>query len=172
MVATMEEICNRDDLSHHNFHTGHCYGCNPENEYGLQLKILYDKKNARTYIFEYIFSKYQEGLWGYVHGGVLASIFDELQGALCHYLGYRVMTKKIDILYLKATPIKQPVHFQSSFVIKGKKTLETRAIANASWYILPDRILKRLLKGKNFQAFQDFQDNWDSYHSKGNTKIK
>lgn len=140
------------------WHHTNCYGCGLDNEKGLQADFTFDVETGEVR-FSYQPSVFQEGAPGYCHGGTLAAILDEAQGALCFHLGHVVMTEKLRLNYHKAVPLDRPYHIRSWLTMVRKRRLYTRGViyndeeetyvsSSASWYAMPDRLMKRMFAGR------------------------
>jgi acyl-coenzyme A thioesterase PaaI-like protein len=88
-----------------------CFVCGRENGTGLQLKFYEDREAQKVYCPLWIPADYQ-GYPGITHGGILATILDEISGrALALHLGGEVfwVTAKMEVRYRKPTPTEQPL---------------------------------------------------------------
>ncbi len=91
----------------HNDPTNGCFGCGPKNDFGLRMKILTDETEVCAYL------TVPQHLCGYnqiVHGGVIATILDEIMGWAGIYLLKKIaVTKTMSIDFLKAARIGDPL---------------------------------------------------------------
>ncbi|MFZ5572027.1 MAG: PaaI family thioesterase [Thermodesulfobacteriota bacterium] len=87
----------------HNHPTNGCFGCGPKNGSGLQMKILTDETEVVSFL------TVPPHLCGYnriVHGGVVATILDEIMGWAGIYLLKKiVLTRTMTIDFIKALRI-------------------------------------------------------------------
>ena len=103
----------------------HCYGCGPENPRGMQIKSYWDGKES---VCSYMPRPEQcAGPTQYVYGGTIASLID------CHCVcttmanyyerdGFGIgegppiwcVTGKLEVNYLKPTPIDAPIHLRAT----------------------------------------------------------
>jgi len=79
---------------------GHnCFGCDPSNPHGLHMQFFAGEGSVVTWV------TVPEHLCGWkniVHGGILATIFDEVMGrAVLYQLKCLTMTKSMDIRFMK-----------------------------------------------------------------------
>jgi len=100
----------------------HCFGCGPDNSYGLKIKSrwLDDKRSECLFMPE---AHHCSGPLAYVNGGILSTLLD------CHCIctaiaeGYRLENREIgsgepiwyvtgsmQIAFLKPTPISKTLH--------------------------------------------------------------
>lgn len=75
----------------------HCFGCDPENPAGLQLKFQVDGDLVWS---EWTPRKLLEGYPGVIHGGIQATLADEIGGWFLHAArGTAGMTRDLSISY-------------------------------------------------------------------------
>lgn len=76
-----------------------CFGCSPSNPHGLHLQFFAGEGSVATWV------TVPEHLCGWeniVHGGILATILDEVMGrAVLYQLKCLTMTKSMDIRFMK-----------------------------------------------------------------------
>ena len=85
-----------------NHWTGQCFGCSSSNPHGLQLHFWRTETGCFT---RCIIPTYMCGIDGIVHGGILATLMDEVAGwALIERLGEFGMTTEMNIRYAKPVP--------------------------------------------------------------------
>lgn len=137
-----------------NWHSTQCYGCGEDNEHSLKIDIRFDK-NTGEVRFTYNPRKFDVGAPGYMHGGALATILDEAQGALCFYAGHLIMTDRLHLKYHKAVPLEKIINIRCWITAVRRRRMYTRGSilnsenevivsSNASWYLLPERIARRM----------------------------
>ncbi len=122
------------------------------------MEISFDENLGEIFAY-YTASKFVEGAHSYVHGGVLATLFDEAQGHVCSYLGHVAMTEKLQVHYHKAVTVLEDVQIHAWLSATKHRRLYTKAelknknnallaTSQASWYMLPERIWRRLCKNE------------------------
>nr|HID58332.1 PaaI family thioesterase [Desulfobacterales bacterium] len=68
----------------------YCFACGPQNPVGLHMRVLYEEDRAVCHLS---LSKEFQGWDGIVHGGLLATILDEIMAhAIIHFVGEAVTT--------------------------------------------------------------------------------
>jgi acyl-coenzyme A thioesterase PaaI-like protein len=143
------------------WHHKNCFGCGRENPFSLKADFTFDEETGEVR-FEYIIRSEYEGAPGYSHGGILASLLDEAQGCLCFHVGHVVMTEKLHINYHKAVPLNHPIQIRAWLTAVRKRRLYTRGViyiidtetkkeelyvsSSASWYVLPERVQRRIFQ--------------------------
>lgn len=144
------------------WHHKNCFGCGLDNPFSLRADFTFDEETGEVR-FSYIIRNVYEGAPGYSHGGILASLLDEAQGCLCFHVGHVVMTEKLHMNYHKATPLNTPIYIRAWLTAVRKRRLYTRGIiytinpitkqeelnvsSSASWYVLPERMQKKIFIG-------------------------
>lgn len=84
-----------------------CFGCGSGNAVGLGMKFYSDGRSVASSL------AVPDHLCGWrhvVHGGIVATIFDEIMGWTAIYLMKKVvLTKRLSVDFLKPTPVNQPL---------------------------------------------------------------
>lgn len=87
----------------------HCFACGVDNAFGLQIHF-YDngKDEVRA---SYTVPEHFQGYPGMVHGGVVATMLDELLGraVMAQDPTYFMVSAKLTVRYRKPVPIGQPL---------------------------------------------------------------
>ena len=146
--------------SSRHMHPQDCFCCGAENDKSLQIDIPFDEDLGEV-IYTYQFPEHAAGARGpkrLVHGGAVAALVDEAQGALAQFIGHLILTDQLHMKYHKGTPLYEPVKVRAWVTAVRKRRLYTRATihdqedellvsSSASWYILPERMIKRMAAG-------------------------
>jgi uncharacterized protein (TIGR00369 family) len=111
-----------------------CFACGRANAHGLKLEFNWD--GDERYTDFYTDPRYQ-GYQGVLHGGIIATILDEVMGNHLVTRGFRVVTASIDIRYKKMVPTGMTVRFMAReedyghnmFVMSGKAVLPGGKVA-------------------------------------------
>ncbi len=130
-------------------------------KFNLDIKCTF---NTFTGVLKttYISKEIHEGFPSHLHGGIIASIFDESQGILCQEYGLFAMTKELNINYYKKVPLFiKELHLESKITKVQQKNVYTKSIlydpklpnvifaeSRASWYLLRFSFLERYLGTK------------------------
>lgn len=93
--------------------TGTCFACGPLNPAGLKLAI---RKTATGVELDYVIPEKYEGWHGIVHGGITATILDELLVWACSSRGIQVVTGELTVRFRQQLPTGSPVHGQGSII--------------------------------------------------------
>lgn len=127
----MYETC-----THPQPNASHCFVCGYENEHGL--KMTFHDDGVDTVISRVTPAKMYEGYPGVVHGGVIASILDEVVGRVAMVEDHHrfMMTVNMLVKYRHPVPIETPL------LAVGELTKMKGRIAKASGKIyLPDETI-------------------------------
>ena len=82
-----------------------CFACGPENPHGLQIADF--EFDGETYIARWQPSKFYQGWAGMLHGGIVATLLDEVMTRIIWVQGYTVATVEMNVRYHHSTPIDQ-----------------------------------------------------------------
>lgn len=85
--------------------SGNCFACGPRNAHGLQLDIRPTADGV-----EFIFAppaRFQ-GWDGIVHGGIVATLLDELIAWACSARGLDAVTGELTIRFRQPLPVERP----------------------------------------------------------------
>jgi len=103
-----------------------CFVCGPDNPKGLQIPCYWDEDQ---YVAEFTPDRYHQGHPGITHGGIIASLFDEVMGKSLIHKGLMVVTAELNIKYIKPLPIGQPVIFRSNMREQKNRAIKMAASA-------------------------------------------
>jgi len=107
----------------------HCFVCGVENDYGLKLDFYQTGEGA--VVVETIVPDRYQGYPGIAHGGIVASLVDEVLGRV--HMGSdpnnpRFMyTAKLTVQYRKPVPTNQPLTIRGYGIKSKKRTATSRA---------------------------------------------
>jgi acyl-coenzyme A thioesterase PaaI-like protein len=86
-----------------------CFGCSTHNPAGLQLTF---RREGDTILCEHTIHDRFHGAPGIAHGGIVATIFDELSCAAVVFLRDRyVVTGELSVRYNLPCPVEKPLRF-------------------------------------------------------------
>ena len=97
---------------------GRCFGCGQANESGLRLR--YRRTGEGSVEAEYTVPEHFRGAEGVVHGGIQATLLDEVMGLAVHSMladvDHKIVTAELNVRYRKATPTEVPLVIRGSLV--------------------------------------------------------
>lgn len=103
-----------------------CFGCGPDNEHGLRLKLEFDD-DTKTAFGTYVALEHLEGPPNIIHAGVIAALLDETMITVNKYLDIIGMTSELTVRYLQPAFIKENLYIRGWYVKKSKRVIENRA---------------------------------------------
>jgi uncharacterized protein (TIGR00369 family) len=80
-----------------------CFGCGGANDFGMKLTFEVDPKTGRAEGKFKLGPRYAGGA-GFVHGGVIAVLLDEVMGKISKLSEERAVTAELNIEYRKPVP--------------------------------------------------------------------
>ena len=146
-------------------HDYNCFGCSPFNEIGLQLDFWEDGEELIT---KWQPRKSLEGWTGVLHGGIQATLLDEMAGwVVMIKMKTAGVTAEMNVEYLKPLTLSK-----GEITVKGKLiSIEKRiakiecslfdnegveyAKAKLSYFHFPERIAKERYKYPGIEAFYE-----------------
>ena len=81
-----------------------CFGCGGANARGMQLTFEQDDSASKIRGAFRLGPEYQGGT-GFIHGGIIATVLDEVMGKVCRFRGVRAVTAELGVEYLKPVPV-------------------------------------------------------------------
>src|SRR5262249_24801357 len=86
---------------------GGCFGCSPTNPAGLQLRF---RRLGERVVARYTIADPLHRAPGLAHGGIVATMLDEVSCAVVAFVGERhVMTGELTVRYERPCPVQAPV---------------------------------------------------------------
>lgn len=106
---------------------GMCFVCGQRNPIGLKLEFhLRDDRTLRT---AFTPQKEHQGYADVVHGGILATILDEVMVNLSYKLGCKAVTTRMEVTFRRPATVGQELLFTAQLVKETRRTLEALAQA-------------------------------------------
>jgi len=89
----------------------HCFGCGHANPQGLHLHFHLDTSDPEHPIAQAIvnLTELHQGPPGHIHGGIVATLFDEAMSKLNRPLKVLAMTRHLEVDYLRPAPLHTPL---------------------------------------------------------------
>lgn len=103
---------------------GMCFACSKDNPIGLKLDFIEEEDK---YITHFTGQPEHQSYNGIVHGGIISTILDEVQGRFLYIKGLNAVTAKLEIKYRKPTPIGEKLTIVGWIEKKRGKIYETAA---------------------------------------------
>lgn len=148
---------------HENRHEYNCFGCSPFNEIGLQLEFFEDGDELLAHWKP---RKSLEGWMGILHGGIQATLLDELAGWIVMIkLKTAGVTAQMNVEYLKPLKVTEEEITVKGKIISTEKRLVNiecaifdaneveYARAQIKYFYFPERIAKSKYYYPGIEAF-------------------
>lgn len=95
--------------------TNKCFGCGGDNDGGMKLTFEQDNQKRRI-VGRFVLGERYQGGAGMAHGGIIATLLDEVMGKVCRFRQARAVTAELNVEYLK------PVSVREEIVVEGWET--------------------------------------------------
>ena len=89
-----------------------CFGCGGANSRGMQLSFDRDDERQRIVGRFQLGEEYQGGT-GFLHGGIIALLLDEVMSKASHFHGERAVTAELHVEY------KRPIRAGQEIIVEG-----------------------------------------------------
>jgi uncharacterized protein (TIGR00369 family) len=113
-----------------------CFGCGGANPRGMKLAFEQDDERQRI-VGRFRLGPEYEGGFGYLHGGIIALLLDEVMGKACRFHGEHGVTAELRIEYLRPIPVEQEIVVEG-FILRreGRQLYHEGEIRNAEGVVL------------------------------------
>jgi uncharacterized protein (TIGR00369 family) len=113
-----------------------CFGCGGANPRGLQLTFEQDDAAGRIRGRFRIGAEYQ-GATGYLHGGIIATLLDEVMAKVSRFKGDHAVTGELTIEYRKPVPVDEELMVEGWEVARDQRVrIREGEIRNRSGVVL------------------------------------
>jgi len=106
---------------------GMCFVCGQKNPIGLKLRFTLTADRALETIFTP--QKVHQGYADVVHGGIMATILDEVMVNLPNQLGQKAVTARMTLSLKRPALVGQPLTFRARIITETRRTIEAAAAA-------------------------------------------
>ncbi|HDD44404.1 MAG TPA: PaaI family thioesterase [Candidatus Desulfofervidus auxilii] len=103
--------------------SSYCFVCGSKNPKSLKIKVFYENGIAKTY---YSFPPEYQGWKGFIHGGIIATLLDEIMAYAAGQLG-PTMTIHLNITFRQALHPNEKVIVSGWIENKTNRKVETKA---------------------------------------------
>jgi uncharacterized protein (TIGR00369 family) len=115
----------------------HCFGCGPSNPQGLHLTFTTETSPTVITTTQVNLTRLHEGPRGFIHGGIIATLLDEVMSKLNRPLGVLAVTRNLNIDYLHPCPLFEPLTLTGRHIRReGRKLFHQAEISNAQGKLL------------------------------------
>jgi uncharacterized protein (TIGR00369 family) len=113
-----------------------CFGCGGANARGMQLTFEQDDNAQRIRGTFKLAAEYQGGP-GFIHGGIIATVLDEVMGKVNRFRGVRAVTAELNVEYLKPVKVDEDLIVEGHEVeMSGRYVILAGEIRNQSGQVL------------------------------------
>lgn len=107
-----------------------CFGCGQSNPGGLHLEFFLAEDHSVACLAS--ISDAFEGPPGYLHGGIIATLLDEIMSKAVRARGWTAMTRRMDVDYQRPVPSGEPIRMEGRLThSEGRKHWAEARIMNA-----------------------------------------
>jgi uncharacterized protein (TIGR00369 family) len=102
----------------------YCFACGSANPKGLHLTFRFE---GDDYVCEFVPEKEYQGWTNIVHGGIVATVLDEVMTRMLWEKGLNAVTAELQIRLKRPVPIGRRATARSRLVASRKRVYETEA---------------------------------------------
>jgi len=92
-----------------------CFGCGEANPRGMHLRFDRDEQRQRI-VGKFRLGPEYQGATGFIHGGIIATVLDEVMSKVSRFSNVRAVTAELSIEYLR------PVRVGDELTVEGFNT--------------------------------------------------
>ena len=100
----------------------YCFACGMANPKGLHLTFRFE---GDEYVCDFIPEKEYQGWTGIVHGGIVATVLDEVMTRMLWEKGLHAVTAELTIRLKRPVPVGQPATARARLLSSRKRIYET-----------------------------------------------
>ena len=110
-----------------------CFVCGNQNPAGLQIQLAVDVEDGSASSRVTLDERFQ-GWQGVIHGGILATLLDEVAIYACRSQGEQFVTVEINVRYRKPVPVASLIDLKGQITKKIRKlyTVKSRIEINGT----------------------------------------
>jgi uncharacterized protein (TIGR00369 family) len=99
-----------------------CFGCGGANPGGMHLTFEQDDAANRIRGAFRLGPEYQGGA-NFIHGGIIATVLDEVMGKVCRFRNARAVTAELTIEYLKPVPVDADLEIEGKEIAMNGRNI-------------------------------------------------
>ncbi len=115
-----------------------CFGCGGANDFGMKLTFEQDNTHRRI-VGRFVLGPRYQGGGGMAHGGIIATLLDEVMGKVSRFRGVRAVTAELTVEYLKPVAVENGIFVEAheeEHLQKGRNLFHVGEIRNDAGQIL------------------------------------
>lgn len=101
-----------------------CFACGRDNPIGLRLRIEGNEKRVTT---KFRPAREHEGWEGILHGGIIATLLDEVVAWICVKNGIDALTAKLEIRFRRPARIEEELSVHAEIVESRGRAVKAKA---------------------------------------------
>ena len=105
---------------------GMCFVCGPKNPIGL--KLSFDFEDGK-YVTRFTPGPEHQGYTGITHGGIIATVLDEVMARMVFALGHKAVTSEMQVRLKKPARSGEELEFMGWIVSEGRRIIDCAAEA-------------------------------------------
>jgi uncharacterized protein (TIGR00369 family) len=113
-----------------------CFGCGGGNERGMKLAFEFDESSQRVIGRFHLGAEYQ-GASGFIHGGIIATVLDEVMSKVSHFGKLPAVTAELTVEYLRPVRVDEELRVEGFATRRdGRDLYREGEILNTSGVLL------------------------------------
>lgn len=102
-----------------------CFACGPDNPHGLHLHDF--RQEGEEYVVGFVPQRHHQGWQGLTHGGIVATVLDEVMTRMLYAQGREAVTAEICIRYHRPLPTGESVEARAREIEARGRLIRTHA---------------------------------------------
>ena len=112
-----------------------CFACGPENPHGLHLNEF--RWEGKEYVVEFIPERHHQGWQGMTHGGIVATLLDEVMTRAIWEAGHEAVTAELTVRYHHPLPAGRVVQVRGCVrERRGRLTITEAKVLDAEGKVI------------------------------------
>ncbi len=103
-----------------------CFVCGPDNPIGLKLSFAW---RGEEFVTEFVPGPEHQSFVGFLHGGIMTAVLDEVMGKLLFTRGIGAMTARMEVRFRRPAPIGAKIVFVGKIQSEKGRRVEMSATA-------------------------------------------
>jgi len=113
-----------------------CFGCGGGNARGMRLAFEFDESSQRVIGHFRLGPEYQ-GATGFIHGGIIATVLDEVMSKASRFSNVRAVTAELTVEYLRPVRVDEELQVEGFATRRnGRELYHEGEIRNAAGVLL------------------------------------
>lgn len=113
-----------------------CFGCGGGNARGMRLAFEFDESSQRV-IGRFRLGPEYQGATGFIHGGIIATVLDEVMSKLSRFSNVRAVTAELTVEYLRPVRVDEELRVEGFATRRdGRELYQEGEIRNAAGVLL------------------------------------